>query len=101
MFLHVLYEVESAIYYIRDVFHKEKERVSELLKREVNKDRRRFEKIYFEFNMSAYYEKLLSWFEERSQEISGSAESLKLVYYVRRVFFQMFDRENEYAFYLM
>jgi hypothetical protein len=100
LFLHVLYEVESAIYYLRDVFHKEKERVSELLKREVNKDRRRFEKIYFEFNMSAYYEKLLSWFEERSQEISGSAESLKLVYYVRRVFFQMFDRENEYAFYL-
>ena len=69
LFLHVLYEVESAIYYLRDVFHKERERVSELLKREVNKERRRFEKIYFEFNMSAYYEKLLSWFEERSQEI--------------------------------
>lgn len=36
--------------------------MSDLLKREVNKDRRKFEKIYYDFNMSAHFEKLLSWF---------------------------------------
>ena len=62
LFLHILYEVESAIVYLKDVFFKERERLSELLKRDVNKDRRKFERIYYEFNMSSYFEKLLSWF---------------------------------------
>lgn len=101
LFLHILYEIESAIYFLKDVFHQEKDRVTDLLKRDVNKDRRKFERIYYEFNMSSYFEKLLSWFQERSAEIHSSFESLNLIYYVRRLFFAMVDREGEYAFYLM
>lgn len=33
--------------------------------------------------------------------ISSSTESLKLIYFVRRALFKLFDRENEYSFYLM
>ena len=62
LFLHILYEIESAIYFLKDVFCTEKERITDLLKRDVNKDRRKFERIYYEFNMSSYFEKLLSWF---------------------------------------
>ena len=62
LFLHILYEIESAIYFLKDVLHQEKDRVTDLLKRDVNKDRRKFERIYCEFNMSSYFEKLLSWF---------------------------------------
>jgi len=82
------------------LFH-EKERIAESLKKEVNKEKRRFEKIYLEFDMNNYFEKLLSWLEERSQMISSSTDSLKLIYFVRRTLFKLFDRENEYAFYLM
>lgn len=57
-----MYEIESAIHYLKDMFLQESERMCDLLKREVNKDRRKFEKIYYEFNMSAHFEKLLSWF---------------------------------------
>ena len=46
LFLHVLYEVESSIYYLRDVFHKERERISDLLKREGNRENRRFWQVY-------------------------------------------------------
>ena len=73
LFLHVLYEIESAVYYLRDMFHKERQTITEILTKEANKDRRSFEKIYLEFNMSTYFSKLLSWFEER-REISGSSE---------------------------
>lgn len=65
----MIYEVESAIYFLKDVFYSEKEKIVELLKREINRDRMKFEKIYFELNMSPRFERLLSWFEERSQEI--------------------------------
>ncbi len=51
--------------------------------------------------MNKIFEKLLSWFEERSQVISSSTESLKLIYFTRRMIFGLYDRENEYAFYLM
>jgi hypothetical protein len=44
----------------------EKDRINEILKKEVNRDKRRFEKIYLEFDMNNYFEKLLSWLEERS-----------------------------------
>jgi hypothetical protein len=67
LFLHVLYEVESAVVFLKDVFMAERDKVSEMLKREVNRDRRKFEKIYYEFSMSTYFEHLLGWFEERSQ----------------------------------
>jgi hypothetical protein len=66
LFLHVLYEMESAVHFLKEAFHLEREKVSEILKKEVNRDKRRFEKIYYEFDMKPYFEKLLSWFEERS-----------------------------------
>jgi hypothetical protein len=101
LFLHVIYELESAIHYIKDVMFTEREKLSDILRKEVNKDKRKFEKIYYEFDMNNYFERLLSWLEERSYAIQNSTESLKLIYYVRRMFFQMFDRDNEYAYYLM
>ena len=99
--MHILYEIESAIYYLKDVFCQERERITELLKRDVNKERRKFERIYYEFNMASYFEKLLSWFQERSAEIHSNFDSLNLIYYSRRVFFSMLDRDSEFAFYLM
>lgn len=98
MFLHVTYEVESAIYFLKDVVFKEKDKIMDQFRKDVSKEKRRFEKVYFDFNMNKYFEKLLSWFEDRSQDIQSSNESLKLIYYVRRVFFSLFDRENEMAF---
>jgi hypothetical protein len=64
--MHVLYEIESAIYFIKDLFMSESEKISEQLKREVNKDKSRFEKLYYEVDMNVNFEKLLGWFEERS-----------------------------------
>ena len=101
LFLHVLYEIESTIYFFKDVVLSEKDKLGELLKREVNKDRRKFEKIYYELNLSSQFERLLGWYEERTVQIQGSNDSLKLIYNVRRAFFFMYDRENEYAFCLM
>lgn len=101
LFLHVIYEIESFVHFMKDTLFLERERVSETLKKEVNRDKRRFEKIYLEFDMNTYFERLLQWLEERSQLISNSTESLKLIYFVRRALFRLFDRENEYAFYLM
>ena len=69
LFLHVTYEVESAVYFLKDMITKEKDRVMDQLKKDMNKERRKFEKVYFEFNMTTYFEKLLSWFEERSQDM--------------------------------
>lgn len=66
LFMHVLYEIESAIYFIKDIFMAEGDKVSEHLKREVNKEKRKFEKIYYEVNMNTSFEGLLGWFEERS-----------------------------------
>jgi trehalose/maltose hydrolase-like predicted phosphorylase len=101
LFLHVLYEIESTIYFFKDVVLSEQDKLGELLKREVSKERRKFEKIYYELNLSAQFEKLLDWYEERTVQIQGSNDSLKLIYNVRRAFFSIYDRENEYALYLM
>lgn len=101
LFLHVIYEIESFVHFMKDTLFLERERVVETLKKEVNREKRRFEKIYLEFDMNTYFERLLQWLEERSQLISNSTESLKLIYFVRRALFRLFDRENEYAFYLM
>ncbi len=93
--------MESAVHFLKDVFFAEREKIHEILKKEVNREKRRFEKIYYEFDMNNYFEKLLSWFEERSQLIKNSTESSKLIYYARRMIFSLFDRDNEYAYYLM
>lgn len=94
----MLYEIETAIYFLKDTVYKYREKILDQFKKDIQKDKRRFEKVYFEFNMTKYFEKLLSWFEERSLDIQASHDSLKLIYYVRRVFFSLYDRENEMAF---
>lgn len=101
LFLHVLYEIETAVIFLKDMFIAEQKQVSELLKREVNKERRRYEKVFDQFNLDCHFEKLLGWFEERSNSIEASLDHLKLIYTVRMVIFKMFDRESEYAFYMM
>jgi hypothetical protein len=101
LFLHVIYEIESFVHFMKDTLFYERDRIAETLKKEVNREKRRFEKIYLDFDMNSYFERLLQWLEERSQLISSSTESLKLIYFVRRALFRLFDRENEYAFYLM
>lgn len=62
----MLYEIETAIYFIKDLFYKESDRISEHLKREVNRDKRKFEKLYYEKDLSMdlnnHFEKLLGWF---------------------------------------
>jgi hypothetical protein len=75
--------------------------VCDVLKKEIHKDKRRFEKVYYEFDMNKIFDRLLYWFEERSLVIRSSTESLKLIYFTRRMIFKLYDRENEYAHYLM
>jgi hypothetical protein len=101
LFLHVLYEIETFVHFIKDTLFLERNKINEALKKESNKEKRRFDKIFLDFDMTSYFEKLLAWLEERSQLIQNSTESLKLIYFVRRSLFKLFDRENEYAFYLM
>lgn len=66
LFLHVIYELESAVHFLKDALFHEKDKINEILKKEVNKEKRKFEKIYRDFDMNIYFEKLLSWLEERS-----------------------------------
>jgi hypothetical protein len=66
LFLHVLYEFESTIYFFKDVVLSEQDKLNELLKREVNKDKRKLEKIYLKLDLSAQFERLLEWYEERT-----------------------------------
>ena len=58
------------------MFVVEAEKVSEHLKREVNRDKRKFEKIYFEIDLNIQFEKLLGWLEERSAAIGAANESM-------------------------
>jgi len=93
LFLHVLYEVESFVHYLKDAFFADRERLSELLKKETVVEKRRFEKLFLDYEMTPQFERLLGWLEERSQTVSNSMESLKLIYFVRRALFKLVDRE--------
>ena len=66
LFLHVIYEIDSAMHYMKDILLSQKEQISEIINRDVNKDKRKFEKIYYEFDMKLPFENLLTWFEERT-----------------------------------
>ena len=103
LFLHVVYEIDSAVHYLKDIFHSQKEQIHEIINRDVNKDRRKFEKIYYDFDMKFPFENLLSWFEERTQSNFPitSTSALLLIYECRKIMFSLFDRENEKAYYLM
>jgi len=61
-----LYEFESTIYFFKDVVLSEQDKLNELLKREVNKDKRKLEKIYLKLDLSAQFERLMEWYEERT-----------------------------------
>ncbi len=86
----MLYEAETFVHYLKDA-------LADL----VDLRKEKFERIYLETDLTALFERLLAWFEERSQSVSNSTESLRLIYYVRRALFKLVDREPEYAFYLM
>lgn len=101
LFLHVIYELESTVHYLRDQIYSHREQFLQIVNSEPQREKRSFEKVYFKFDMNSIFEKLLHWFEERSQAIKSSTDSLKLIYYVRRMIFSLFDRENEYAYYQM
>ncbi len=51
---------------MKDALFFEREKIVDALKKEVNREKRRFEKIYLDFDMNSYFERLLSWLEERS-----------------------------------
>ena len=67
LFLHVLYEIESLLHFLRDVFVQPK--VLDALKREVVA-RRKFEKVYLECDLSEHFEGLLGWLEQRTRHIA-------------------------------
>jgi hypothetical protein len=66
LFLHVVYEIDSSIHYLKDILFSQKEQIAEIINRDVNKERRKFEKIYYDFDMKLPFENLLTWFEERT-----------------------------------
>lgn len=66
LFLHVLYEIDSSLHYLKDIFMNHKDQIHEIINRDVNKEKRKFEKIYYDFDMSIPFQNLLSWFEERT-----------------------------------
>ena len=62
LFLHVLYEIETAIYFLKDLFIHDGAPISESLRREVVREKKKFEKVYYEVNLNSQFEKLLGWF---------------------------------------
>ena len=60
-----------------------KDSISTVMCGDVNKDRRKFEKIYYENDMKVQFEYLLTWFEERTELNTHSITShqaLMLIY---------------------
>jgi len=82
LFLHVLYEIDSSVHYLKDILLSQKEQISEIINRDVNREKRRFEKVYYDFDMKLPFENLLTWFEERTQSNYPitSTSALMLIY---------------------
>ena len=82
LFLHVIYEIDSSIHYLKDILFSQKDQISEIINRDVNKEKRKFEKIYYDFDMKLPFENLLTWFEERTQSNCPitSTDALMLIY---------------------
>ena len=55
----MIYEIESFVHFMKDTLFQERDRISETLKKEVHREKRRFEKIYLDFDMNGYFERLL------------------------------------------
>jgi hypothetical protein len=68
LFLHVIYEIDCSMRYIKDIFYNNKEQINAIINNDLNKERRKIEKIYFELEheMKMPFENLLCWFEERT-----------------------------------
>lgn len=62
----MLYEVESFVHYLKDAFFSDRDRLSDLLRKEAAVDKRRFEKLFLEYDMTPQFERMLGWLEERS-----------------------------------
>jgi len=101
LFMHSLYELEQALELFKQVFAKEEQAIMEVLRKEPIRENRRLEKVHCELDLNEYFECLLAWFESRSTFLQSSYDSMKLIYHVRRMFFSLLQRDNEYAFYLM
>ena len=67
LFLHVIYEIDSSMHFLKDILFSRKENIGTVINGDVNKDRRKFEKIYYEIDLTPTFECLLTWFEERTQ----------------------------------
>lgn len=69
LFLHVIYEIDCSMRYLKDLFYSHKDQINAIINNDLNKDRRKIEKIYFELEneMKLPFENLLAWFEERTQ----------------------------------
>lgn len=52
-----------------------KDSISTVMCGDVNKDRRKFEKIYYDHDMKVQFEYLLTWFEERTEMNTHSITS--------------------------
>lgn len=66
LFLHVVYEIDSSVHFLKDIFLSQRDHISEIIGRDDDKDQRKFEKIYQECDMKLAFENLLTWFEERT-----------------------------------
>jgi hypothetical protein len=97
LFLHVIYEIDSSLHYMKDILYSQKDQISEIISRDVNRDKRKFEKIYYDFDMKLPFENLLTWFEERTQSNCPitSNQAIMMIYQVRKMIFSLFDRDNE------
>ena len=93
LFLHVLYEIQTAVVFVKDVFWAESERVCEHLKKEVNRNKRSFDKVYLECNLNTYFERLLAWLEDRFGTGEASPNAKLLVMNVRLALFTLWERE--------
>lgn len=51
LFLHVIYEIDCSMHFLKDVLFSMKDSISTVMCGDVNKDRRKFEKIYYDHDM--------------------------------------------------
>lgn len=75
LFLHVIYEIDCSMHFLKDVLFSMKDSISTVMCGDVNKDRRKFEKIYYDHDMKVQFEYLLTWFEERTEMNTHSITS--------------------------
>ena len=91
------------MHYMNDILFYEREKISEIIKRDVNRGKRKFESLYDKFDMKLSFENLLTWFEKRTQfnyPITYN-QAILMICEVRKIIFSLYDRHTEQAHYLM